>query len=194
MNSFFYVLKASKQLDVLAELNVETTRAFMDESRNEEAILQHHDAITGTSPQATADDYSRRLYSAYTASRAVIEKAYKRLSTKTESNEQIFCDTLNITECTISETSDKIAVTIYNPIARPLSQYIRVPIVSGNYEVYDPNGEKVTHKEVVPVSKAVTALPGRKSQAMNELVFKANLVPLGFVTYLLKKSTTQKSK
>jgi hypothetical protein len=29
---------------------------------------------------------------------------------------------------------------------------------------------------------------------MNELVFKANLVPLGFVTYLLKKSTTQKSK
>ncbi len=193
MNSFFYVLKASKQLDVLAELNVETTRAFMDESRNEEAILQHHDAITGTSPQATADDYSRRLYSAYTASRAVIEKAYKRLSTKTESNEQ-FCDTLNITECTISETSDKIAVTIYNPIARPLSQYIRVPIVSANYEVYDPNGEKVTHKEVVPVSKAVTALPGRKSQAMNELVFKANLVPLGFVTYLLKKTNTEKSK
>jgi hypothetical protein len=116
------------------------------------------------------------------------------LLTKTESNEQIFCDTLNITECSISETSDKIAVTIYNPIGRPLSQYIRVPIVSGNYEVYDPNGEKVTHKVMVPVSKAVTALPGRKSDSMNELVFKANLLPLGFVTYLLKKSNTEKSK
>jgi alpha-mannosidase len=181
-------------LDVLAGLNVETTRAFMDEARNEEGVLQHRDAITGTSPQGTADDYSRRLYSAYTASRAVIEKAYKRLLTKTESNQQIFCDTLNITECTISETSDKIAVTIYNPIGRSLSQYIRVPIVSGNYEVYDPNGEEVTHKVVVPVSKAVTALPERKSHSMNELVFKANLLPLGFVTYLLKKTNTEKSK
>jgi hypothetical protein len=29
---------------------------------------------------------------------------------------------------------------------------------------------------------------------MNELVFKANLVPLGFVTYLLQKTNTGKSK
>jgi alpha-mannosidase len=165
----------------------------MDEARNEEAIMQHHDAITGTSPQATADDYGGRLYSAMTASRRVLDKAYKRLTAKTESNEQIFCDTLNITECSITETSDRIAVTIYNPIARNFSQYIRVPIGSGDYDVYDPNGVKVEHKQVVPVSKAVTTIPERKSKSTNELVFRANLVPLGFVTYLLKKTTTQKS-
>jgi len=166
----------------------------MDESRNEEAIMQHHDAITGTSPQATADDYSRRLYSEYTASRAVLQKAYNHLTKKTESTQQIFCDTLNITECSVTETSDKIAITIYNPIARPVSQYIRVPIGSGNYDVHDQNGEKVTNKVVVPVSKAVTGIPGRKSHSTNELVFKVNLPPLGFATYLLTKTSAQKSQ
>jgi hypothetical protein len=115
------------------------------------------------------------------------------LATKTESNRQIFCDKLNITECSISETSDKIALTIYDSIARPLSQIIGVPIVSGNY-VYDPNGEKVTHNVVVPVSNAVKALPERKSHSTNELLFKANLVPFGFVIYLLKKTNAVKSK
>jgi len=187
-------LKASKQLDVLARLNPSTTRAYLDESRNEEAIMQHHDAITGTSPQHTADDYARRLYSGFTASQAVIQKAYRHLSRKTESIEQMFCNTLNTTECSITETSDRVAVTIYNPLTRPVSQYIRIPVGSGDYDVYDPTGVKVTNKAVVPVSKAVEALPERKSHSNNELVFRANLSALGFSTYLLKKTATQKSE
>ncbi|CAG2122050.1 unnamed protein product, partial [Medioppia subpectinata] len=42
------LLQASKQLEVLAELDPKKTRVLLDEARNEQAVLTHHDAITGT--------------------------------------------------------------------------------------------------------------------------------------------------
>ncbi|CAG2165196.1 unnamed protein product, partial [Oppiella nova] len=59
------ILQISKQLSVLARLDPLNTRAYVDEASNEVAVMTHHDAITGTSPQATADDYTSRLQSGY---------------------------------------------------------------------------------------------------------------------------------
>ena len=114
---------------------------------------------------------------------------YLKNKQKTTSSE-IFCDSLNITECGITESNDKIAVTVYNPIARSVSQYVRVPVVSADYEVYDSKGLKVSQKAILPVSDAVRSLPERNSNATHELVFKVSPPALGFTTYFIEKTKT----
>ena len=142
------ILQVSKQLDVVSRLDTSKTSAYLDEARNEVAIMTHHDAITGTCPQSVADDYTSRLQSSYSASEAVVRKALYYLKSRQNKSisTEIFCDSLNITECGLTETNDKIAVTVYNPIARPIAQYLRVPVVDGEYEVYDSKGQKVVPK------------------------------------------------
>ena len=155
--------------------------------------MTHHDAITGTSPQKTADDYTQRLHSGYAAAKAVIQKAYFYLKDKQRPSSEVFCDELNITECSVTETNDKIAVTIYNPIARSVSQYVKVPVVGGTYKVFDSNEKEVNQTSLFAVSDAVKRLPERKSSATQELVFKAQLPALGFTTYFVEKQKTVQS-
>ncbi|CAG2117424.1 unnamed protein product, partial [Medioppia subpectinata] len=50
------------------------------------------------------------------------------------------------------------------------------------------NGNKVSDLHIVPISERVMQIPGRSGSAKFELVFKANLEKLGFVTYFIKKS------
>ncbi|CAG2101230.1 unnamed protein product [Medioppia subpectinata] len=186
------ILQAGKQLSVLARLDPSKTTAYLDEARNEVAILTHHDAITGTSPQATAVDYSSRLQSGYVAAKQVIRRAYSYL--KSNNSEKpvivtdVYCDSLNIINCTLTETADRVAVTTYNPIARPVTHYLRVPVTDGVYRVFDSTGVEVAAKSLLPVSDAVRLLPERKgSLGTHELVFNARLPALGFITYFIEK-------
>ncbi|CAG2177867.1 unnamed protein product, partial [Oppiella nova] len=107
---------------------------------------------------------------------------------------EVFCDSLNITDCSLTETNDRIAVTVYNPIARPVSQYIRVPVVDGKYTVVDANGTEVKTKALLPVSDAVRQLPERKgSPGTHELIFNGQLPGLGFTTFFVEKQKSDKS-
>lgn len=178
----------SKQLDVLSRTDPTRTGVHLDEAKNQVAVMTHHDAITGTSPQGTADDYTSRLQSGYAAAKAVIQKAYSYIKYKQKSDStQVFCDLLNVTECSISETNDRIAVTVYNPIARPVSQYLRFPVNGNNYQVFDASGQKVNQISVLGVSDAVKHLPERHSNANYEITFRANLPALGFTTYFIER-------
>jgi lysosomal alpha-mannosidase len=184
------LLQISKQLDAIAR-SVDT-EPFLDEGRNQLAILQHHDAITGTSPLFTVDDYVRRLFSASEALKVVVDRAYKKLLSKDSKTEhkQIVCDTLNITECSVSENNQNFTLIIYNPIGRSIAQWVRIPVNSDqNYEVFDSEGVKVNKTYTIPISESVEHLQGRKSNAKYELVFKANLLGVGFVTYFVRKTS-----
>lgn len=44
--------------------------------------------------------------------------------------------------------------------------------------------------QIVPISKTVQKVPGRKSNAINEVVFRAlNIPPLGILAYAIAKKT-----
>lgn len=42
--------------------------------------------------------------------------------------------------------------------------------------------------QIVPIPNSVYAIPGRKSNAMYELVFLASLPPLGYKSYIIKRT------
>ncbi|CAG2173918.1 unnamed protein product, partial [Oppiella nova] len=186
------ILQASKQLSVIGRLDPAKTKVYLDEAANEVAILTHHDAITGTCPQTISNEYTSRLQSGYAASKAVIRKAFEYLKSKTGDKKvvlkDVFCDALNITDCSLTETNDRIAVTVYNPIARPVEHYIRVPVVDAKYEVFDEKGQAVKSVAILPVSDDVRKLPERNgSLGTHELVFSGQLPALGFTTYFVEK-------
>ncbi|XP_054167857.1 lysosomal alpha-mannosidase-like [Oppia nitens] len=184
------LLQISKQLDAITR--IPEVEPFVNEGRNEIGVMTHHDAITGTSPQVTINDYISRLYSASDALSEVINRTYKKLLPKQESiktiPKQVICDRLNISQCYVSENSNEFTLIIYNPIARPVSQWFRIPVnANDNYEVYDSNGTKVNDIHVVPVSQKLIKIPERTTSAKYELVFRGNLNAMGFVTYFVKK-------
>lgn len=51
------------------------------------------------------------------------------------------CLLTNISQCTFTETSDSFVVTVYNPLSRNATMYVRFPVLGNSYTVTAPNGE-----------------------------------------------------
>jgi len=97
---------------------------------------------------------------------------------------------LNISQCEVSENSEQFVLTLYNPLSRPVTEFVRLPIPDETaYSVVDPSGQKLT-VQFVPLPNAVLRIPGRQSLATVELVFQADdLPPLGYKSYLITKES-----
>ncbi|ERL96096.1 hypothetical protein D910_01006, partial [Dendroctonus ponderosae] len=102
---------------------------------------------------------------------------------------------LNISECAVAEKEESFVVTLYNPLGRPVSKYVRLPVVDDNEEQIDirnPSGGRVI-AQIVPIHESVLAVPGRNSEAKFDLVFVAEDIPaLGYKSYFIQR-TRQKS-
>ncbi|PSN38672.1 hypothetical protein C0J52_08892 [Blattella germanica] len=75
------------------------------------------------------------------------------------------CMYLNISKCEVTENETNFVVTVYNPLSRNNSNYVRFPLV--------------------PIPESVLAVPGKgKTDAKLDLVFRAeNIPPLGYHSY-----------
>ncbi|MPC27361.1 Lysosomal alpha-mannosidase [Portunus trituberculatus] len=190
------VLQAVKQVASLMGLGrtegLETLKEAM-------GVLQHHDAVSGTEKQHVADDYSERLATGTTAALGVMGQALGKLQPveallmeKEKDGGTIhFCPLLNISSCPVTESSSAFIMTVYNPIARPISHYVRIPVPSDTaYKVTDYKGNAVK-TQLVPIPKPVLSIPGRHSTAGSELIFQAtDIPPLGFVRFHIKRTSS----
>ena len=98
----------------------------------------------------------------------------------------IYCDYLNVSSCALTEVESSFTVNVYNPIARQVTSYVRIPVNSTSYTVYDSTG-KTVESQVVDVSARTKSI--RKEGGLHELVFKTSAPPLGFSSYLIKKAS-----
>ena len=100
------------------------------------------------------------------------------------------CEYLNISVCRITETEKSIVINIYNPIARPVATYLRIPVNSKHFRVLGSNGE-LLKSQIAPVSKRTARLRRNlKGYAAYELTFQVCAPPLGFSTYFLNQTKT----
>ncbi|XP_045902761.1 lysosomal alpha-mannosidase isoform X2 [Micropterus dolomieu] len=144
------------------------------------AVAQHHDAVSGTEKQHVANDYARRLANGWQRCQVLVSNSLAALSNSAA--ERIYCDNLNISVCPLTESSKKFSVNVYNPLARPVTWPVRLPVNGTAYVISDAEGKSVDC-QVVPVSTATWEVRRNRGLAVNELVFQVQAPPLGFTTY-----------
>ncbi|XP_052854491.1 lysosomal alpha-mannosidase isoform X1 [Drosophila gunungcola] len=192
-----HFLQVCKQLSALApkkSVEFDPHLTFMRETLG---IMQHHDAITGTEKEKVALDYAKRMSVAFRACGATTRNVLNQLTVQSRENvkdksaKYVFefktCPLLNITSCPVSESNDRFALTLYNPLAHTVSEYVRIPVADPNYKIIDNKGA-ILDTQAVPIPKVVIDIKHRNSTAKYELVFLAtNIPPLGYRTYYIEK-------
>jgi len=191
------ILQACKQMDALTDRDW-LQEGDVDVLRKAVGVLQHHDAITGTAKQAVTDDYAWRLNRGLDECEVVMDRALRILMArdgKAKPPSQHFCRMSNVTECApVQDFShgQNFTVTVYNPLARPAVKYVRVPLVQAWFEangklprVMDPETGRRIPAQLVPIPDAVKRIPGRKGQADVEIVFRADVPPVGAATFFI---------
>uniref|UniRef100_A0A2K5VD45 Alpha-mannosidase n=1 Tax=Macaca fascicularis TaxID=9541 RepID=A0A2K5VD45_MACFA len=130
------------------------------------AVLQHHDAVSGTSRQHVADDYARQLAAGW-GSCEVRGTGLGRHGGG---------DTKGRGRGLGKKGQGQFQVIVYNPLGRKVNWMVRLPVSEGVFVVKDPNGRTVPSDVVIYPSSDSQAHPP-------ELLFSASLPALGFSTY-----------
>uniref|UniRef100_A0A452DNI4 Lysosomal alpha-mannosidase n=1 Tax=Capra hircus TaxID=9925 RepID=A0A452DNI4_CAPHI len=142
------------------------------------AVLQHHDAVSGTSRQHVADDYARQLSEGWRPCQVLMSNALAHLSGLKE--DFAFCRKLNISICPLTQTAERFQVIVYNPLGRKVDWMVRLPVSKHVYLVRDPGGKTVPSD--------VVTIPSSDSQ---ELLFSALVPALGFSIYSVSQMPDQ---
>lgn len=182
-----HFLQVCKQLSVLAKLSSKDSKYSenLDQLRDIMGVMQHHDAVTGTEKQHVSNDYEKLLTDGFIACEQNVRAALREF-TKLENANFQSCLNLNISACAVSENMSKFVVTLYNPLSKPVSQSVRIPVHEGTYEVKDSSG-KIVPSQIVPIPSSVTKLPFRDSTSLKELVFNANILKLD--SFLIQRTS-----
>ncbi|KAF4014557.1 hypothetical protein G4228_006816 [Cervus hanglu yarkandensis] len=77
------------------------------------AVLQHHDAVSGTSRQHVADDYARQLSEGWRPCEILMSNALAHLSGSKE--DFAFCRKLNISICPLTQTAERYLRARFDP-------------------------------------------------------------------------------
>ncbi|XP_041998923.1 probable alpha-mannosidase At5g13980 isoform X1 [Salvia splendens] len=177
------------------------------------AIVQHHDAVSGTAKQHVADDYAKRLSIGYEESKDVVATSLgcltqSPLSSECKSPVTNFnqCPLLNISYCPATEVDlsagKKIAVLVYNPLGWKRTSVVRIPVINENLSVSDSTG-KLILSQLLPIVNAslsmrkfyASAYTGESPSSVANywLAFTAVVPPLGFSTYVISSGQSSVS-
>ncbi|XP_059608045.1 lysosomal alpha-mannosidase-like [Phlebotomus argentipes] len=181
-------LQICKQLTTFAaEKSEKSLKSHLDYFSEVMGILQHHDAVTGTSKEHVTKDYTVKISSALNKCSDSAKIVLNQLS-KGDTFDFDSCLLLNVSHCEISETKQKFMVTVYNALAQSTSHYVRIPVNENySYEVIDHRSVTISH-QIVSVPPQVTALHPEQGSGC-ELVFLATEIPpVGYKSFFIVRT------
>ncbi|XP_077544855.1 lysosomal alpha-mannosidase-like [Haemaphysalis longicornis] len=193
-------LEACKQLSVLGAVSKESKVRSLQEAL---AVMQHHDAITGTSSSYVAEDYAAILSKGIAGCEEVLDEALSAHPASSDSAMDSphgkqprmlrFCHLLNQSQCTASESQREFTVIVYNPSSVDVTPYLRLPVNplrSSEFFIGGP-GAKVVEYQVTPVPPLRNEQFGHVlTNSTATLVFRAQVSALGYSAYRVAYALT----
>lgn len=186
------ILQASEHLNAFSKMrNLEGEDTSEESSKSLREVMgtmQHHDAITGTEKEHVAKDYTKMLTKAVIEAESHIGKVLGNLLKKDSVTEDV---TLPVSSCLLANISfcenslkDKYMVTVYNPLSRYVTYYVRLPAKNSTYNITGPDGE-----EVYDIVKHMDyPIDYNSSISEVDIVFTArNIPPMGIKYYYIEK-------
>lgn len=170
-------------------------------ARQNLALFQHHDAITGTSKAFVMDDYALKLFEGMQDCAAIQSHAVQCLLSKAglePSARIVMADTDRQTydrpayrlALNVDDRSRPRHVIVFNPHGRRRTEPVRTLVSSAHVRVLDSDGRTVRH-QINPVwnaSETDGERPLAVSAACFELLFVAVLEPLSLTTFVVQKA------
>ncbi|RWR73136.1 alpha-mannosidase-like protein isoform X1 [Cinnamomum micranthum f. kanehirae] len=167
---------AARQLEFLKNTNSSGPKT--DTLADALAIVQHHDAVSGTEKQHVANDYAKRLSIGY-----------------------VECPLLNISYCPPSELDlshgKSLVIVVYNSLGWKREDIVRIPVINESVIVLDSEGKEI-ESQLLAISNASVGLRNYYVRAYTGitpsdtpkfwLAFSATAPPLGFSTYIVSSA------
>jgi lysosomal alpha-mannosidase len=187
------LLQAAKQLASFSKVNGVDHDQDLSYLKRVMGILQHHDAITGTSKENVAQDYIRLWANGVKKAEPTFSVITDLLKKDASADINLNLETCLLANVSICEParSDRFAVTIYNPLERPVTHYVRIPVPDGSYKITGPDGE-IQSDLLDSISSFDYVDDDIGSTNPKELVFAASDLPgFGVKLYYVEKTASK---
>uniref|UniRef100_A0A1I7TIL4 Alpha-mannosidase n=1 Tax=Caenorhabditis tropicalis TaxID=1561998 RepID=A0A1I7TIL4_9PELO len=179
------MLQLAKQLDVIADLGPEDD-SDVDILREASALVQHHDAVTGTAKENVTRDYEKQLAKGMSEVEVVINDFMKKMNPDGLDPKLVICPLLNETICKPISNMDEFTVVVFNSNGRYFNGTIRIPYSQKSAVVKDWN-KNVLESQVVE-SFQVNQLNDSDRSNFEIHVF-VRVPPLGYTTITVEKGS-----
>ncbi|CAI2356868.1 unnamed protein product [Caenorhabditis sp. 36 PRJEB53466] len=189
-------LQLAKQLDVIADLGPEDD-SDIEILREASALVQHHDAVTGTAKENVTRDYEKQLARGMNEVEVVLNDFMKKLNPDGLDPKLIVCPLLNETICKPINGLTGFTVAIFNSNGKYYNGTIRIPYSEKQATVRDAQKSRIEH-QVVPTFNVDQLKDSDRSPY--ELHVVVSVPPLGYTTISVEKEevvyekTAQKKK
>ncbi|CAD5229226.1 unnamed protein product [Bursaphelenchus okinawaensis] len=190
------IRKVSNFLQLTRMLRVAASLISADHYRDEDTIeramglVQHHDAVTGTSKEAVTVDYEKRLLIAMDTVEELTDLAFRTLSHIHHDVKIHFCPLLNETVCDVVN-SETVAVTFFNSNSKPIEEVVEIPYYSRSALVQDNNLNDI-HSEITKSFRLAEQLLSNQT-APFQITFPVSVPALGYKTYFITKLKSKRN-
>ncbi|KAK5975198.1 Alpha-mannosidase, partial [Trichostrongylus colubriformis] len=186
------LLQLCKQLDALADLGPEDD-ADVETMSRASALVQHHDAVTGTAKENVTRDYEKRLANAMKEGEIVINDYLKKVYPKNKDvkpPQHYICPLINETLCAPIKNESTFVVTVFNSNSRHMSTVVTIPYYSKQVMVRNATGDRLPVQLVKTFQ--VDSL-NSNDRAPYELLLPVEVGPVGYATYIIDNSTSTRA-
>eukprot|EP01135_Chromosphaera_perkinsii_P006716 Nk52_evm3s564 gene=Nk52_evmTU3s564 len=146
-------------------------------------VLQHHDAVTGTSKQAVAYDYAERLSEATEGLETHLIKGVNDVVFGGKASDLVTCKRLNESVCEPAKSLKKnkdLTVVLHNSLGQRREHLVRIPVPASLKRL------SVYGAQMKPIESQLIVFGKKCKRENNDLVFKMTLMPFSFTTVTIK--------
>uniref|UniRef100_A0A3B4E6M6 Lysosomal alpha-mannosidase n=1 Tax=Pygocentrus nattereri TaxID=42514 RepID=A0A3B4E6M6_PYGNA len=122
------------------------------------AVAQHHDAVSGTEKQHVADDYAKRLAEGWAHCQVPYVRPVGSRGHRVRP---------------VGSRGHRFSMNVYNPLARPVSWSVHLPVNGTSYNVTDSSGN-VVDSQVIQSQYNASVGNAESSQTSGAYIFRPN--------------------